>query len=151
HAFRISVPAAVVVAAQLLQPCGLGLRQVEPVHRLREAQVRVDAGNDDARVDRDQLDPDHGDPHLRVDDEPLVEDQVDDVGEPTRARRALEVVARGSSSRYGHPNLLSSNSTSRARGGAGPGAVTASGARPRGPTTISPKAWAQPLRRRSSR
>src|SRR5215213_309543 len=34
------------------------LHQVEPVDRLREAQVGVDARDDDSRVDREDLDPD---------------------------------------------------------------------------------------------
>src|SRR3954451_19545529 len=73
--------------AELVQPCRLRLGQVEPVHRLREPQVRVDARNHDARVDRDQLDPDHRNTHVRIDHETLVEDQVDDIRQPARTRR----------------------------------------------------------------
>jgi hypothetical protein len=57
-------------------------------------QVGVDAGDDDAGVDRDELDADDGDPDVGVDHQAFVEDQVDDVGEPARARCPLEVVAR---------------------------------------------------------
>src|SRR5207302_2907194 len=77
----------------------LRLRQVEPVDGLGEAQVGVDARDDDAGVDRDELDADDRDPDVGVDDEALVEDQVDDVRKAARARGALEVVARGSACR----------------------------------------------------
>src|SRR5205085_671342 len=60
-------------------------------------QVGVDACDHDARVDRDELDADDSDPHVRIDHEPLVENKVDDVREPARARSALQVVARGAS------------------------------------------------------
>src|SRR5205823_10116646 len=92
HALALSVPAAAL--AELLEPGRLGLRQVEPVDGFGEAEVGVDARDHDPRVDRDQLDPDHRDAHVRIDHEPLVEDQVDDVDEAARAGRALEVVAR---------------------------------------------------------
>src|SRR5437588_605868 len=93
HALRLAVA---VVAAELGQPGRLRLCQVEPVDGLGEAQVGVDARDDDAGVDGDQLDADDRDPDVGVDDEALVQDQVDDVGEPARARGALEVVARRS-------------------------------------------------------
>jgi hypothetical protein len=44
-----------------------------------EAQVGVHARHDHAGVDREDLDPDERDPDVGVDDEPLVEDQADDV------------------------------------------------------------------------
>src|SRR5439155_2450041 len=72
HHALFLVPRAAV--PQLLQTGGLRLRQVEPVDRFGEAEVGVDAGDDDAGVDRDQLDADHGDADVRVDHEPLVED-----------------------------------------------------------------------------
>ena len=64
------------------------LEQVEPVGRLREAQVGVDAGDHDAGVDGQQLDADEGDPDVGVDDDALVEDDLDDVGQAARARGA---------------------------------------------------------------
>src|SRR3954454_17832393 len=70
------------VADQLWQPLGVGRGlQVEPVGRLGETEVGVDARDDDARVDRQQLDTDEGDADVRVDDEAFVEDKLEDVGE----------------------------------------------------------------------
>src|SRR3954447_12096239 len=116
----LGFPVASVVAAQLREAGGLGLREVEAIDRLGEAEVGVDARDHDARVDRDQLDPDHGDPDVGVDHEPLVEDQVDDIREPARAGRALEVVARGSLGGDSHltqllPGLAASNRSRRGR------------------------------------
>src|SRR5436190_22669745 len=94
HALRFAV-AVTPAVPELRQARRLRLREVEPVDLLREPQVGVNARDHDARVDRDQLDSDHGDPHIGIDDEALVQDQLDDVGEPARARRTLQVVARG--------------------------------------------------------
>ena len=76
--------------------------EVEPIDRLGKAEIGVDTGDHDPGIDRDQLDPDHGDPHVGVDHEALVQDQIDDVGEAARAWRSLQVVARGSAGRDGH-------------------------------------------------
>src|SRR3954469_5494810 len=80
----------------------LGLSEIEPVDRLGKAEVRVDARDHYPRIDRDQLDPDHRDTHVRIDHETLVEDQIDDVRQPTRTRSPLQVVARRSLGRYRH-------------------------------------------------
>src|ERR671935_23506 len=93
------LPAAV---AQVLEPDAARLREVEPVHGLREAEVGVDARDHDPGVDRQQLDPDDRDANVGVDHQALVEDQVEHVGEPARARRALEVVACSASCCDGH-------------------------------------------------
>src|SRR4051812_47368745 len=81
---------------ELRQPPEFRLCQVEAVDGLGEAEIGVDTRDDDARIDRDQLDPDHRDAHIGIDHEPLVENQVDDVRKPARARRPLQVVAGGS-------------------------------------------------------
>jgi hypothetical protein len=52
HALALAV--APVVAAQLGEPCGFRLREIEPVDGLGEAEVRVDARDDDAGVDPDR-------------------------------------------------------------------------------------------------
>ena len=59
---------------------------VEPVDGLGEPQVGVDAGDHDARVDGQDLDPDQRDPDEGVDDDALVQDDLDDVGEPAGSR-----------------------------------------------------------------
>src|SRR5438067_6497942 len=79
--------------AKLFDARGLRLGQVEPVDRLREAEVRVDARDDDPSVDRDELDSDDRDPDIGIDDEALVQDDVEYVCQPRRARGALQVVA----------------------------------------------------------
>src|SRR4051794_37308803 len=66
--------------------------QVEPVGRLGEAQIGVHTGHDDAGVDGQQLDADEGDPDVGIDHEPVVEDDVHDIGE-TAGCGALEVAA----------------------------------------------------------
>ena len=57
------------------------LRQVKPVHGLRETQVGVDTGNDNACIDSQDLDADKGNPEIDVDHQALVQDRVDDIGE----------------------------------------------------------------------
>src|SRR3954466_10514175 len=99
---RLTAPAV----AQLLEAGGLGLRQVESIDLLGKAEVRVDAGDHDPRIDGDQLDPDHRDAHVRIDHETFVEDQIDDVGQPARAGSPLQVIARRSLSSYRHRILL---------------------------------------------
>src|SRR5204862_2513049 len=110
RALRLHLSALLLELGQARQ---LRLRQVEPVDRVGEAKRRLYATDHESGALRNQLDPDHGDPHVGVDYQPLVEDQLDDVGEPARARRALQVVARGPLSSYGHlrviPRLLDSN------------------------------------------
>ena len=59
---------------------------VEPVDGLGEPQVGVDAGDHDACVDGQDLDPDERDTDEGVDDDALVQDDLDDVGEAARAR-----------------------------------------------------------------
>ena len=68
------------------------LVEVEPVGRLREAEVGVDAGDHDASVDRQQLDADQRDPDVGVDDDALVQDDLDDVGE-TAGGGAVEITS----------------------------------------------------------
>jgi hypothetical protein len=48
------------------------LVEVEPVDRLGEPEVGVDAGDHDPRVDRKQLDSDERDPHEDINHDPLV-------------------------------------------------------------------------------
>src|SRR3954453_18167577 len=55
HALRLVLPAA-AVAAQLVDAGLLGLLEVEAVDSFGEPEVRVDAVDNDARIDRDQLD-----------------------------------------------------------------------------------------------
>src|SRR4051794_38474471 len=92
--------------AQLVDAGLLGLSEVEAVDRLGEAEVRVDTRDHDPPIDRDQLDPDHRDTHIRIDHETLVEDQIDDVRQTAGARSPLQVVARRSLGRYRHRILL---------------------------------------------
>ena len=71
------------------------LVEVEAVGGLGEPQVGVDAGDHDPGVDRQDLDPHEGDPDEDVDDQALVEDERDDVGEAARtaARGTFDVSA----------------------------------------------------------
>src|SRR5262245_24149961 len=97
-ACRLDGTLGLVLCAVLLQvpdeplQALLLLRDVEPVDGFGEPQVGVDAGDDDPGVDGDELDADQRHPHVRVEHEPLVQDGVDDVGEPRRLR-ALRVAA----------------------------------------------------------
>src|SRR3954452_10839469 len=59
------------------------LVQVQTVRGLGELEVRVHTRDDDACVDRDQLDADQRHLDEGVDDQALVEDEVEDLGEPT--------------------------------------------------------------------
>src|SRR3954452_14873507 len=92
--------------AKLVDACLLGLSEIEPVDRLGQAEGRVDGRDHDPGIDRDQLDPDHRDTHVRIDHETLVEDQIDDVRQPARTRSPLQVVARRALGGYGHRILL---------------------------------------------
>ena len=60
--------------------------EIEPVHGLGEAQVGVDARDDDARIDGEDLDPDQRDPDEDIDDKALIEDQVEDLVQAARSR-----------------------------------------------------------------
>src|SRR5437588_10248399 len=153
HTLRLAVA---VVAAELGETGELRLRQVEPVDGLGEAQVGVDARDDDAGVDRDELDADDRDPDVGVDDEALVEDQVDDVGEPARAWGALEVVARRSSGCDSHgvcvpvptlfePALCGDSPQARRRASSPTSSSTSSSpSRSSSPRTSRPAARAKP-------
>jgi hypothetical protein len=72
----------------LAQKIGEALRaplgQIEPVHRFGEPQVGVHARDHDPGVDGEQLDPDQSDPDVDVDHEPLVQDEVDHLGQAAR-------------------------------------------------------------------
>src|SRR4051812_19754831 len=105
-ALRLVLRLAASAVAQLPESGGLGLRQVESIDLFGEAEVRVHARDHDPRIDRDQLDPDHRDAHVRIDHETLVEDQIDDVRHPARARTPLQVIARRSLGAYSHRILL---------------------------------------------
>src|SRR6476661_6190374 len=83
--FGSVLPLVTAAVAQLREAGRLRLGQVESIHLLREAEVRIDTRDHDARVDRDQLDPDHRDAYVRIYHETLVEDQIDDIREPARA------------------------------------------------------------------
>src|SRR6476469_2857421 len=106
HALRLVLP--LVTPAQLREAGRLRLGQVESIHLLGEAEICVDARDHDPRVDRDQLDPDHRDAYVRIDHETLVEDQIDDIRQPARARSPLQVVARRRLGRYRHRSASSS-------------------------------------------
>src|SRR6185503_7239351 len=56
--------------------------EVEPPDGLRETEVGVDARDHDACIDREDLDADERDADVGIDDQPLVEDDVDDLGQP---------------------------------------------------------------------
>src|SRR6478752_3303561 len=103
---RLVLRLVTATVAQLREAGRLRLGQVESIHLLGKAEVRVNARDHDAGVDRDQLDPDHRDAYVRIDHETLVEDQIDDIREPARARSPLQVVARRSLSGYRHRILL---------------------------------------------
>src|SRR5579875_3556341 len=77
---RVPGSALLHVAHQFRQAL-LVLRDVQAVDRLGEAQVRVDAGDDDPGVDGEHLDADQRDPHVGVDHHALVQDRVDNVGQ----------------------------------------------------------------------
>src|ERR671924_234973 len=66
-------------------------RQVETIHRLREAQIGVHTRHNDPRVDRDEFDADQRHPDERVDDEPLVQQDVEDIGETARSAAPAHV------------------------------------------------------------
>jgi hypothetical protein len=59
--------------------------QVEAVAGLGEAEVGVDAGDDDPYVDLEDLDADQGDTYERVDDQTPVEDEFQYVVEAAAA------------------------------------------------------------------
>src|SRR5687767_12289536 len=69
-------------AALLEVPDGLGevlatlLVQVQAVGRLGEPEVGIHAGDHDPGVDREQLDADHRDPDVGIDDDALVKDDL---------------------------------------------------------------------------
>jgi hypothetical protein len=68
--------------------------QVQPVARLGEAQIGVDAGHDDPDVDLQDFDADQGDPYERVDDETPVEDQFQNVVEAAGAASPAGLLCR---------------------------------------------------------
>ena len=57
--------------------------------RLGVLEVRVDRGDDDARLDGDEVDADEGHAHPRVDDDPLVENAIENVDEARSTRCAF--------------------------------------------------------------
>ena len=88
--------------------------QVKAVGHLGEPQEGVHAGDNDPGVDGQDLDPDQRYADEHVDDEALVEDEFDDVGETARtaAPRPLDVPSAALLlSRYRH------RSTPRSRSG----------------------------------
>jgi hypothetical protein len=80
-----------------LRPC---LGQVKPVYGLGETQVGIDTGNDDARIDRQDLDADKRDADVDIDYEALVQDGVDDVSEA--AGRGALAISVGRAGRDGY-------------------------------------------------
>jgi hypothetical protein len=70
------------------------LGQIKPVHRLGEAEVRIDAGDHDPCVDCQEFNPDQRYPHVDVDHDPLVEDHVEHFGQATGAGMALQLTHR---------------------------------------------------------
>jgi hypothetical protein len=64
--------------------CVLGLGEIKPVHGFGESQVGIDARNEDACINGQQLDPYKGHPDIDVDHQALVQDGVDDIGEAAR-------------------------------------------------------------------
>ena len=69
------------VLHELWKSFGPILRQIKPVHGLGEAKVSVDPGNDNACIDRQQLDAHKGHANVDIDNQTLVQDCVDDVRE----------------------------------------------------------------------
>jgi hypothetical protein len=61
-------------------------------------QIGVDTGDHDARVDGEKLDPDQRHPDIGIDDESLVEDAVDHIGEAAR-RGTVEIAAGAAGAR----------------------------------------------------
>src|SRR5436190_23783269 len=91
------------------KPLSLGLHQVEPVNGLSKPQIGIHARDHDPSVDGQDLDPDQRDPHEDVDDEPLVEDQLEDVVEATRGGAShVAAPARGLLHRRRHVGIPSS-------------------------------------------
>ena len=86
-------PALCQVADQFRQALLL-VADVQAVDRLGEAEVSVDARDHDARVDGDQLDADQRQPHVGIDDQALVQDRVDNVGQPRGLRPGRAAAAR---------------------------------------------------------
>ena len=86
-ALRAALGGALGEAAhELTEVLATLLVQVEAVGGLGEPQVGVDTRHDDPGVDGDQLDADQRHLDEDVDDQALVEDQVEDLGEPALGR-----------------------------------------------------------------
>src|SRR5437763_743892 len=88
--------------------------EIQPVHGLREPQVGIDARHHDAGVHREELDPHERDAHERVDDEALVEQDVEHVGQAARPAAALGRRRGWCHHRHGpHPSRSSCCAASR--------------------------------------
>src|SRR3982074_3457062 len=55
-------------------------------HRFGVFEIRVDRCDDDARLDRHNVDPDQGDAHPRVDDNTLIENAIENIDKRATAR-----------------------------------------------------------------
>jgi hypothetical protein len=69
------------LAQQVGEPLRAVLGKVQPVHRLGEPQVGVHARDHDPGINGQQLDSDEGDPDVDIDHEPLVEDEIHNLGQ----------------------------------------------------------------------
>src|SRR5215510_10846025 len=81
HALGFVLGAALLHVADKPRQALLLLGDVKPVDGLGEPQVGIDACDDDAGVDSQNLDANQRNSHVRVDDQPFVKDRVDDIGE----------------------------------------------------------------------
>src|SRR5215469_13410302 len=84
NALCLVLGTALLHVSDQLRQARLVLGDVQPVDCLGEPEVGIHAGDDDARVDGQKLDADQRNPHVRVDDQPLIQDRVDDVSEARR-------------------------------------------------------------------
>lgn len=66
--------------------------EVEAARGLGEAQIGVNARDDNARIHCDKLDPEERDAHVGIDHEALVEDDIENVSERARMR-AVKITA----------------------------------------------------------
>src|SRR5712671_5119849 len=80
HAPGLVLGAALLHSADESRQALLLLADVQAVDGLGETQIRVDARDDDARVDGEYLDSHQRHTHVGVDHPPLVEDRLDNVG-----------------------------------------------------------------------
>jgi hypothetical protein len=59
------------------QSLGLGYPKIKAVDGLGKMQIGIDTGDNDARVDGENLDADQRHPHIGVDNQSFVENQIE--------------------------------------------------------------------------